>query len=57
MSRLRSQFGIPSNERVALYATQPFFWRGVITPAQLRENVQAMNAGVCSPSVPITDSP
>jgi hypothetical protein len=48
LSRLRSQFGIPSNERVVLYATQPFFWRGVITPAQLHENVQAMSSSVRS---------
>jgi CDP-glycerol glycerophosphotransferase (TagB/SpsB family) len=48
LSRLRSLLGIPANERVVLYATQPFFWRGVITPEELRENVQAMNAAVSS---------
>jgi hypothetical protein len=44
--RVREQFDIQANERVILYATQPFFWRGVITPEELRQNIQAMNAVV-----------
>jgi CDP-glycerol:poly(glycerophosphate) glycerophosphotransferase len=47
LGSLRARLGIPSGEHIVLYATQPFFWRGVITPEELRENVRAMNAAVC----------
>lgn len=40
---LRESYGIRDGEHVVLYATQPFFWRGVISPEQLEENVAAMN--------------
>jgi hypothetical protein len=46
LKRLRQEIDIPGRERVVLYATQPFFWRGVITPEELRQNIQAMNAAV-----------
>lgn len=46
LTRIRTQYTIPDGERVVLYATQPFFWRGVITPEELRQNVGAMNAAV-----------
>lgn len=44
LSLVRDQYGIDANERVILYATQPFFWRGVLTPDELQANVRAMNA-------------
>jgi hypothetical protein len=43
---LREKFTIHPDEHVVLYATQPFFWRGVITPEELRQNIHAMNAAV-----------
>jgi glycosyltransferase involved in cell wall biosynthesis len=46
LEHLRSGHGFAADERVVLYATQPFFWRGVITPEELRENIEAMNAAV-----------
>jgi CDP-glycerol glycerophosphotransferase (TagB/SpsB family) len=45
-AQIRERYGIDDGEAMVLYATQPFFWRGVITPEQLRENVEAMNSAV-----------
>ncbi len=46
LEHVRSAHGFAVDERVVLYATQPFFWRGVITPEELRENIEWMNAAV-----------
>lgn len=45
-ANIRHEYGVRDGEHMVLYATQPFFWRRVITPQQLRENVGAMNAAV-----------
>ncbi|MFN0071855.1 MAG: CDP-glycerol glycerophosphotransferase family protein [Chloroflexota bacterium] len=47
-ARIRASYGIPSDERLVLYATQPFFWRGVLTADELQENIRAMNTSVSS---------
>jgi hypothetical protein len=46
MANLRDRYGLPREARIILYATQPVLWRGVVTPAELTQNVTALGRAV-----------
>jgi glycosyltransferase involved in cell wall biosynthesis len=48
VAALKERYGLPGEARVVLYATQPVLWRGVVTPAQLVENVVALGLAVAA---------
>jgi glycosyltransferase involved in cell wall biosynthesis len=43
---IRAQYGLPQDQTVALYATQPVLWRKVISRETLETNVRAMAAAI-----------
>lgn len=45
-TRLRAEYGLPTDGTIVLYATQPVLWRRVITPAELEANVRAIASAV-----------